>query len=299
MAKALLHKAVGSLPWRDDVNYWLQRHVTHSLPVSRETFLQRAENAFRHLNAFRRYSQVPLEEARFFEFGAGWDLEIPLILAAAGVTSQVVVDRRRLLRFELVGHNLTMLRETSKDLEQRFGWPLRRPPSSGEEPHTALADRGIRYVLAEAYQVPFAADSFSFIHSTWTVEHIPEDKVVSVFDECQRLLAPGGVISCVIETQDIFSNFDRSISKYNYLRFSKRQWSWFQSCLMAQGRLRADDFYSAFAAAGLEVVEVEEESPPEHYWRTALEKLDLAEPFRGQPLERLAVNLINVVLRKK
>jgi len=298
MAKALVHKAVGWLPWRDDLNYLLQRRVTHSLPVDEATFLERSENAFRHLNAFRQHAQVAPAEARFFEFGAGWDLEIPLILAAAGVGHQMVIDRRRLLRYELVTHNIGQLRAIEQELGERNGWTLRLPETSAD-PRAALEELGIDYRVMDVARTPFADGSFSFVHSTWTASHIPEEKLVSVFAECRRVLAPGGVISCAIELRDNFSAFDPSISLYHYLSYSKRQWAWFDSNLLAQNRLRADDFYRVFEAAGLELLEVEEVRPPEEYWRKELGKLELAEPFRGVPLERLAVTVIYVVLRKK
>jgi SAM-dependent methyltransferase len=298
MAKALVHKALGWLPWRDDLNYLLQRRVTHSLPVTHETFVERSANAFRHLDVFRRHVQLPPREARFFEFGAGWDLEIPLILAAAGVGRQVVVDRRRLLRHELVAHNLRLLRAIEKELGAQNGWTLQLPATS-DDPQTALRELGVEYRVANVADTGFPAGSFSFVHSTWTASHIPEETLPRVFQECKRLLAPGGVISCAIELRDNFSAFDPSISLYHYLRYTKRQWSWFDSQLLAQNRLRADDYYRIFEHAGLKIVEAEEVRPPEEYWRKELGRLKLAPPFREQPPERLAVTVIYVALRPK
>ena len=69
------------------------------------------------------------------------------------------------------------------------------------------------------------------ITSTYTLEHIPADDIRRILVECNRILKPGGLILSLIDYQDHYSWLDLRISRYNFLRYSERQWRWFNSSL--------------------------------------------------------------------
>ena len=103
LAKAALQRALGALPQGERLNYVFQRHVLHSFPLGDAAFRQKFTRAASHLAAYEEHGPgVPPAEATFFEFGAGWDLAIPLAYAALGVGRQVVIDIRPSARMELV-----------------------------------------------------------------------------------------------------------------------------------------------------------------------------------------------------
>src|SRR5205085_10491298 len=99
--------AAGILSPGGQLNYLLQRHVTHSVPVPDTSLESSVAMARRHLETVRRH--VPgkqIDSLAFYEFGAGWDMAIPLAYWALGVRRQTVVDIRRLLRPSLVQNML-------------------------------------------------------------------------------------------------------------------------------------------------------------------------------------------------
>src|ERR1051325_358551 len=98
VAKAALQRGLGVLPHGERLNYLFQRHVARSLPGGEPVVRRKLARARQHLEAFGR----PAEDAVFYEFGAGWDLAIPLSYAALGVGPQVLVDIRPSARGELL-----------------------------------------------------------------------------------------------------------------------------------------------------------------------------------------------------
>ena len=298
IAKAAVQKALSVLPNEEGVNYRFQRYVTRTLPRSGSDFDLHIELPARHLKMLAKHSDAPLGDAKFFEFGAGWDLVGPLTYYALGVDSQTLIDIRHNLRFKLVERAWADLKERRETIEAAAGRPPRdlgaEPPGSAQ----ALERFGISYKApCDARDTGLPADSFDFISSTDTVEHIPRPDLERIFVELARILRPGGLISCTIDLRDIYSYFDPNISQYNFLRFSDRTWSLANSGLHYQSRLRLPDFYEIVEAAGLEIVEkhVDEPSPEEI---AELESMTLAPRFRnGYSMQELGAKSAHLVAR--
>src|SRR5436305_532249 len=107
LAKAALQRTLGALPQGERLNYVFQRHVLHSFPLRDAAYRQKFTRAVSHLALYEEHGPgVPTAEATFFEFGAGWDLAIPLSYALLGVGRQIVIDIRPSARIEL-GHSST------------------------------------------------------------------------------------------------------------------------------------------------------------------------------------------------
>lgn len=283
VAKAALQRGLGVLPQGERLNYLFQRHVARSLPGGEPVVRRKLARARQHLEAFGR----PAEDAVFYEFGAGWDLAIPLSYAALGVGRQVLVDIRPSARVELVNETLALLEREVRsvggpvsslaELEERFGI-------------TYLAPRDARATGLEA-------GSIDFITSTDVCEHIPEADLAQIFRECKRLLKPGGTISCRIDLQDHYAYFDPSLSRYHFLRFSDRAWSLVNSPLHFQNRLREPDYRRLLEEAALEVVSWTPSGPSDE-GLAELEAMELAPRFRnGYTPEQLGVTVLSFVAR--
>jgi SAM-dependent methyltransferase len=298
VAKAALQRGLGVLPQGERLNYVFQRHVLRSLPAGDAALRRKFSRALQHLGVFREHGPgVPPGEATFYEFGAGWDLAIPLAYALLGVGEQVLVDIRPSARLELVNDSLASFERLRPELEAEAGpqlRPLGEPLSSISELEPRF---GIRYLApCDARSTGLADDSVDFASSTDTCEHIPEDELAAIFRETGRLLRPGGVFSCRIDLQDHYAYFDRRLSRYNFLRFSDGTWRIVNSPLHFQNRLRAPDYLRLVREAGLELVS-ETSSGPSEEGLQELESLPLAPRFRGYPPEELGVTVLSFVAR--
>ena len=297
LAKAGLQKAVSALPRAERANYLLQRHVTRSLPASERSFRRKFGRALIHLEAYGRHGpRRPLGDAVFYEFGAGWDLTIPLSYWALGVDRQVLVDLRPHVRAELVAATLERFRQLRPELEDEAERPLRDPGLDARLDRLA-GDFGIEYLAPrDARRTGLDAGSVDFVTSTSTLEHVPAGDVLPLLAECRRLLVTDGAMSSVIDLRDHFSYFDRTLSPYNFLRYSDRVWRLVDSDLGHQNRLRWPDYPPLFAAAGLAVVS-ERRKTPRRRKAAQLREIELAPRFRGYRPADLAVIRLDLVAR--
>ncbi|MCA1656649.1 MAG: class I SAM-dependent methyltransferase, partial [Actinobacteria bacterium] len=282
LAKAALQKGLSALPHPERANYLLQRHVTRSLPAPENGLRRKFERAVQHVEAYERHGPgPPLGEAVFYEFGAGWDLAVPLSFWALGVERQILVDLRPNLRLPLVDVTIERLHRLAPRLAQGSGRELRDPvraPLGGAED---LERRfGIVYrAPCDARDTHLETGWVDFVSNTNTLEHIPADELVPLLTECRRLLRHDGALSSRIDLSDHFSHFDRSVSPYNFLRYSDRAWRLVNSSLLHQNRLRRPDYSTAFARAGLTIVAEKAWTPKDG--AEQLSQLDVAPRFRA------------------
>jgi SAM-dependent methyltransferase len=235
--KALGHWAISLLPRSEDLGYLMQRRVTRTLPMSDQLFRDQVAAADRHLALGVKHLGRP--PARAYEFGAGWDLTVPLVLAARGVPHQTVTDIRRLLRPELVAESAARLGMDSN-----------------------LEALGIHYLAPlDARATGLSGSTFDIVTSTDTLEHVPQTQLVPVLAECRRLLVPDGVMTAKIDYRDHYSYGDPRRGLFAFLGHGARAWRLWNPSSHFQSRLRHSDFMTAFEAAGFELVAIDHPNP--------------------------------------
>jgi SAM-dependent methyltransferase len=298
VAKAALQRGLGALPQGERLNYVFQRRVLRSLPADDAALRRKFSRALQHLGVYREHGpEVPPEEATFYEFGAGWDLAIPLAYALLGVGRQVLVDIRPSARLELLNDSLASFERLRPELEAEAGSELRPLGGLLSSLHELEPRFGIRYLApCDARSTGLEDGSIDFASSTDTCEHIPAADLAAIFRETRRLLRPGGAFSCRIDLQDHYAYFDRAISRYNFLRFSDGAWRLVNSPLHFQNRLRAPDYLRIVREAGFELVSETPSGPSEEGLRE-LASLPLAPRFRGYAPEELGVTILSFVAR--
>jgi SAM-dependent methyltransferase len=274
--------------------------VFRTLPLSVAGFRGKASRALEHFGAFREFVRTEPEDAAFYEFGAGWDLIIPLTYYALGVESQTLVDIRPLARLELVEASTHTFESERPWLEAKAGRPLR----SLGEPRIAsvseLRDRfGIEYLAPrDAGDTRLTAGSFDFISSTDTLEHIPVHELGRVLGECRRLLKDSGVLSSRVDLEDHYSHFDPSLSDFNFLKFGDRSWRLLNPPLHYQSRLRYPDYLRLLRESGFEILR-ERTSRVSDAELMRLREMKLAQRFRHYSLDELAVKGLVFVATKR
>jgi SAM-dependent methyltransferase len=298
LAKAVLQSVLSLAPGGERLNYVVQRRVLRTLPLSAAGFRAKATRALEHFEAFREFVGTEPEDAAFYEFGAGWDLIIPLTYYTLGVERQTLVDVRPLARLELVEASIRTFENERPTLEAKAGRSLRPLGEPRVASVDELRDRfGIEYLAPrDAGDTHLAGGAFDFISTTDTLEHIPVRELGRVFGECRRLLKTDGVLSSRVDLEDHYAHFDSSLSDFNFLKFADRSWRLLNPSLHYQSRLRYPDYLRLVRETGFELLR-ERTSRVTDAELERLRRLKLAKRFRGYSFDELAVKGLVFVAR--
>lgn len=291
--KCIVQHFFSAVPNGEKLNYLFQKNITKTLPVADAKFLYKSNVAFKHHENFEGFNKLDAPNKNYYEFGAGWDLIIPLAICQLGYKADVV-DIRKLLVYDLVN-----------DANNRFntlGEKLPFKNSDKTEVVNNLEDLKEHFELQyhapqDARSTNFPDNHFGFSSSTSTMEHIPPDDILKILNETYRIMQKGAVLSMSIDYIDHWSYFDSNLSLYNFLQYSESEWKKFNPDLNYQNRLRNSDYMKIIAQTQFEVV-INNPRRPNEDQRKALENMKLADMYKDYSYDDLEITGSEIVLRK-
>jgi SAM-dependent methyltransferase len=263
--KAAVAQLMDHLPGGDSLHHFVQRNVTRTLPLPEADFRTRFNIAVEHVRNYLQYGTAsPIASATFMEFGAGWDLAIPLTYTAAGVRRQLLYDITPLVQADLVALSVERIRKVAKESGGLINGD--RLPAQGPATQEALRpwlkEVGIEYhAPGDARFTGEPDDSIDCVTSTTTMEHIPAADISSILQESYRILRPGGIVSCQVDMSDHFSHSDPAITPWHFLRFTERKWSRIAAPMLYHNRLRGSAHVRMVREVGFEVLRAEPTYP--------------------------------------
>lgn len=275
MIKAAIQGGLARLPqpWR--WNQLLQRRVTRRLRMTEQRVLGKWAQCRRHWEHVQRYGA---KRATVLELGTGWYPVAPIGLYLLGADRIHTVDIAGMMDAEAPAQTarcyLSLLeadRLGDVDHDRVAGLREALPHGRG-----LLAALNIEAIVSDAARLPMQPDSVDLFVSNNTLEHVPERDILRIFTEFRRVARAGAVMSHFIDMADHYALFDRSITVFNYMRYSEQQWRLFNNSLHYQNRLRLSDYRRLTEDPGWEVVlEDPTRGPAEH-----LARVPLAPAFR-------------------
>jgi SAM-dependent methyltransferase len=297
--KAATQMLLSHAPSGHYINYLFARHVTHHLPENHALFVRDVSFAKSYVDVFREHGAKSIEEAVFYEFGVGWDLLYPMTLYTLGANRQYVVDIARLLRPNLVAQTAARLAREA-NLES-VGRSLHKLTTQYllEQLIDLLNERfGIIYKAPfNSMDTGWASGSVDYITSSKVLGSVPEEQLLPLMRECLRVLAPDGLIAFVIDYRDQYSYSDSSLSVYNFLQFSEREWRRYNPAIHYQNRLRHPDYCKLFEKAGFSMIKAER-GLPDATSLNRLRSMRIDPHFSSHTLEDLAVVRGEFLLKK-
>jgi hypothetical protein len=111
----------------------------------------------------------------------------------------------------------------------------------------------IHVMVRDAQRTGLADGTIDLFYSTGVLEYIPQPVLKGILKEFRRLESGRTVMSHWIGLLDQFSFFDKSLSPYNYLKYTADQWKVWSSPLIPQNRLMIPDYRELFKEAGYEI----------------------------------------------
>lgn len=293
--KCFLQTIFSNLPKGEILNYLFQKHLTHSLPGSNEHFLNKVKLAHEHFQKFTEYNSVSENTKKYFEFGAGWDLISPISMGLMGF-EVTCIDIRKLTFDELIRDTIKKFNDNAEQIPFKFSQTEFKEEQSPLE--YLKKNLSFNYLAPlDARNTKLASNSFEFITSTSTFEHIPYPDIALILKETYRILKKGGILSLVIDYQDHWSYFDKNISIYNFIKYSDKEWKKYNPSLQYQNRLRHRDYLDIIKKTDFEIVESTPIKPSQTD-STHLKNMKVDYKYSGYSFEELAVKGSHIVLKK-
>jgi hypothetical protein len=294
--KAIVQKTISYLPYSKEINFIFQKHITKGVNLTDEYFYDRLGHAREHIRSYQRATARPVQHTSL-EIGTGWYPIVPVGFFLAGAEKIYSVDihfltsKERILNTlqkfvecyvsgKLVNYinylpeKLAVVKEIIKEYDQL-------------SLDSMLQKLNITYLIEDARQLSLPDNSVDLINSNNTFEHIYPEILIPILKDFKRVVKKEhGVMSHFIDMSDHFAHFDASISIYNFLQFTDRQWKWIDNSIQPQSRLRVYDYEKIYKDLAIPVTSkwCRPGSPDE------LTSIRLAEKYKHHTPEAIAVS---------
>jgi predicted SAM-dependent methyltransferase len=261
--KAIVQKGISFLPFSQKINYFFQKYVTRGVYLSDEYFEDRLIHCREHYKQFRKYSSV--KDFSHLEIGTGWYPVVPVGMFLYGAGSITTVDLNRLSNPELTQTTLRKFLEYQRNgklkkflpdiLDERLKIVLNEAEHPSPDFFDLLEKHNIVYMVMDARKLHLPDASVDLITSNNTFEHIYPEILDEILKEFRRLGKSGGVMSHAIDLSDHFAHMDKSITIYNFLKFSSAEWKCIDNRLQPQNRMRIYNYRELYAINNIPVTE--------------------------------------------
>jgi hypothetical protein len=303
--KGTVQKVLGVMPGGTALHYRLQRRFGGLSNFERE--LSMKVDDWKIMVGHLRQTGLRIEGSRLFEIGTGWYPTFPLACYLAGARRITTYDLNRhlqpnLLRACIAGleRSLELIAQTSgaeeTDVRARYA---RLQSAIAEGQDLEHATEGVVHYRAPADATRTALDEgeVDVVFSNSVLEHVPPQVIDAMYRESQRILAPGGLMFHSVNCGDHYAYVDRSIHQLNYLRYSDRQWKYWNNAFLYQNRMRAHEFVERAAAMGYEILLDTSTARPQRLRELA--EMPVHPQFASVPAEKLCITSVDFIARKR
>ncbi|NLG60026.1 MAG: class I SAM-dependent methyltransferase [Gammaproteobacteria bacterium] len=302
--KGVIQKLLGHAPGGAALHFHLQRRFGGLRDFRRELSVKVDDWAImaRHL----RNAGVDFSRMRGFEIGTGWYPTFPFACHLAGARKITTCDLNPHLRDDLtracveaLGHFLPVIAEASGAepgaVVQRYQ-ALRARILDGAGLATASGGVIDYHAPADASRTTLRDGEVDVVFSNSVLEHVPGDVVQAMYREALRILAPGGIMFHSVNCGDHYAYVDRGIHQLHYLKYSDRQWRFWDNAFLYQNRLRAHFFVDSAAQRGFEIELNTATARPERLEQLA--GMSVHRQFAHVPPEQLCITSVDFIARK-
>lgn len=193
------------------------------------------------VDEFHKKNALQLDAKSGIEFGAERSLGQNLFLSDV-LERQYLYDIDNLLIMKMVNSYACQLTEVFE---------------RGKEEVTKVEDLlkvGIHYYAPFDVRNDNTTKDIDIFLSTSTLEHIPEKDIKPLMLHIKGMLREGGRLSLHIDYSDHFSHTDSTIGRCNFLQFSDQEWSYYNTTVCYQNRLRHMHYKRIFIDCGLKII---------------------------------------------
>lgn len=271
MLKAAAQKFISLLPFTQQTNQLLQKYVTKRTSITDVFFTDKLIHVQKHLQYFFKYSNLK-NEFTTLELGTGRYPIIPICMYLSGANKIYSVDINDMTSADKIKQTIIRINKSYEDgvLQQYITVDKSRLTKlndllvidNEQQFNDAFHSLGFLFLLEDINKSKIEMHSIDLLHSNNTFEHIAPNDLKHMMTTFKLLLKPSGLMSHFIDMTDHFSHFDKSISVFNYLKYSPKKWQLIDNNILPQNRLRITDFRNLFEQNNFEVLIEENNNGP-------------------------------------
>lgn len=263
--KAIIQKIIAFLPFKNRINLFFQKYITKKIVISDQFFNDKLNHFNDHIQSYCKFSNGKIPNT-VLEIGTGWFPIIPVLFYLYGVDFIQTVDLNLLLSKSNLEETLRRIirskneHELSRHIDylperfKRIEYILENLEKYSLS--QALSELRINYLIGDILSQKIKENSIELVVSNNTFEHISSSDLKLIMLELKKICKKnGGVMSHFIDMSDHFSHFDSSITIYNFLKFSEKQWKWIDNSIGYQNRLRIYDYRNIYINIEIPIVE--------------------------------------------
>ena len=263
--KAIIQKVITYLPFSFHINYFFQRYITKGVLLTDDFFTILLGDLTRVTKLYQSHIGS-MRGIKVLELGTGWHPIMSVGLFLTGAEEIVTTDLRKLIRKKnlltllttyiryyekgrLAAYDIPVIPERVEQLRQILS------ESPGLSDMDMLQKMKIRQVVGDAGKLQYPAHYFDLTFSVNVFEHVHKEPLERIVHHFHSLTRPGGMAYHAIGPYDHFVHVDETISKFNYLQYSERQWQWIDNGIQPQNRLRIPYFRKLFLENNYQILE--------------------------------------------
>lgn len=293
--KAIVQKTISYAPFSYSINYFFQKFITKGVVLSDDYFFDRLTHAKQHISNYNKW-HGNLKGKTTVELGSGWYPVVPISCFLCGATNIYSVDIVSLTDKNKLIDTLKFFIKEKKQLLEYLPSMLKNRIEKVEallEEESLLSyedllnELNLKLIIKDARNLDFfKKNSIDLIHSNNTFEHVSEKILPEILLEFKRIIKKDGFQSHFIDMSDHFAHSDPNINIYNFLRFTKKQWSIIDNTIQPQNRLRFKDYITMYENNKIPITEIDFRPGNIH----ELKKINLAPLFASYSPQELAIS---------
>lgn len=285
--KTSIFKALDILP--STIGFRLYHRMQRSR-INLNHFYTSSKKSFDIVSRILQENQESLEGKKVLEIGSGWLPIMPYLLKCLGNAGDIYsydIDNR---------YENEFIESLNKHVKETYQFDVKLTKEyKGYHLPEFLSYFPNSNVITSAYPV-----TFDFVFSRFVMEHVTPNDIKLMHERFYKDLDKDGLVLHLISPGDHRSYTDSTISNYDFLQYSQKEWDQIQTKFDYHNRLRLPQYIELFENAGFEVVHLEYNKVNKDSKKYAqFKQLNLHEDYSKFSEEEILAGAINVLLKKK
>lgn len=283
--KTMLFKLLDKLPSRLGYSIYHKMQSAYG-KNGMDRKLKSTVSSFNTVTRILNTANLSTEGMRCVELGSGWIPIFPYLLLVQGRAQSVDT-------FDVNEHyNSAVIQELNDHFSKEYN-----VPAEAFSGRLGLMQGVSYFPSTDISEAKF--DSIDLIVSRFVLEHVPPEAIDSMHERFYNKLPAGSHVLHLISPSDHRAYSDKSLSLYDFLKYSQEEWNGIQTKFDYHNRLRLPQYLDIFDKY-FEIVSVESKScEPDTPQYEKFKELEIHEDFRKFTEVELTAGSINVLLKKK